>query len=113
MKKSLLTLSLLAAAAAPAHAAPTGNDLHESCTNLLAGELACTMFVAGFIFGMNGQANASNSMPLFCTPENATPLQITDIYKKYLVDNPHERHRPAVDLLVESVSEHWVCPDSR
>ena len=49
------------------NAAPTGNDRHESCTNLLAGELACTMFVAGFIFGMKNDFTSIRILnTLFC-----------------------------------------------
>jgi hypothetical protein len=113
MKQLLAGILLTLAAFAPAYAAPTGNNLHDMCSSPMTGELACSAFVSGFVFGMNGQANADDAMPLFCYPPDATLQQLADVFKKYLTDNPQDRHRPAVNLLVESMRKNWTCPESR
>lgn len=113
MRKALSCIAVALTIVAPAKADPTGNDLYSMCSNPITGDLACSAFVSGFAFGMNGQANADEAMPLFCYPQDAAMLQLAHVYRNYLTDNPELRHQPAVDLLVDAMHHNWACPESR
>jgi hypothetical protein len=59
----------------------------------------------GYIVGV---VDTSDNV-LFCTPDNVKIGQLIDIVKKYLRDNPEKRHRPASDLVIDSLSSVFPC----
>lgn len=102
--------------------AVTGNDLHawfKSNNDYENG--SASYFVIGVSDAMGSYrtteirvAKSEKRKPKlsynFCPPEKITNGQILDIVKKYLDDNPQERHHEG-QLLVLNALQVWSCDD--
>src|SRR5579872_350884 len=66
----------------------TGNTLYAVCTS--GNQARC----AGYIVGVADVFQSQNTTPV-CLPTGVTGLQLVDVVKKYLADNPAERHYAA------------------
>ena len=106
-----------------------GNEMHNSCLN--SNRVFLNGFVAGvldksfrdraavlkFIERPNADvATASeffgiamNGVGWFCVPENVNVTQATDVFCKYLRNNPKERHKEAATLMVQAMEEAFPC----
>lgn len=79
----------------------TGNDLHSNCGEQDGFKNG---LCAGYILGVL-DANARTTFEPYCDPEGATVLQMHDIVKKWLADNPAYRTIPADAAVTAAMME--------
>ena len=82
----------------------SGNDLLQHCS---ADGGFSTGVCQGYI-----RAIADTFRP-GCAPAGVTYGQVKDVVVKHLRENPQTRHREAVDLIGEAMSQAWPCPAPR
>ena len=46
----------------------------------------------------------------YCVPKGAVVNQVTDIFCKYMRENPAERHKPGHVIFRDSLMKAWPCP---
>jgi Rap1a immunity proteins len=105
--KRLLLLTMAAMIASPAYAF-TGDELWKYCQEEKAD--FSTGLCMGYILGISVMLETPTAE--YCRPARSTNSQIVDVVKRYLEDNPHERHLPAADLIVTALSKHFPCPSN-
>jgi hypothetical protein len=49
----------------------------------------------------------------FCSPENVTAGQVSDMVKRYLDNNPSTRHKTAESLINLALKQAWPCANNR
>ena len=104
----------------------TGNDLISAC-NGLSGEQQgfCLAYVIGVTEGIRFGAgysvyasgvkeakdvnSFSDHLLRYCIDENVTSAQNVDVVRKYLLENPHERHFPARLLVLQAYQRYYPC----
>lgn len=87
-----------------------GNYWNNQCNQQgREGFLRCAAFTTGGLGGIQLQAAITEAKVDFCIPETATPQQTTDVYAKYLRDNPQHRHQLAVALLAVALRDAFPC----
>jgi hypothetical protein len=87
-----------------------GNSLYEKCSgssNYDQG--ACTAYIAGAQDLLNFW-NDGGKIKFVCMPGEARAGQISDVVKKWLNDNPSQRHFPAAMLISKALIEVFPCP---
>lgn len=110
-----------------------GNKIHRFCQE------SGTLFVRGYVTGLFDRSEdaywaivglgakmapadrekytastngAMNEIQGYCAPEKVTVRQLTDVFCKYLRDNPADRHEPASSLFSKAVGHAWPCKSS-
>ena len=80
-----------------------GNNLKDFCDEDL---FACSVYTGGVT-----DLTQFHPYPqlTFCTPKGVTYGQMGEVVKKYLTDNPARLHRPAAELVLESMFEAFPC----
>jgi hypothetical protein len=68
----------------------------------------CDGYITGVYDALQGKGKGLNGVT-FCPPNGVTIGQLSDIVKKWLVDNPQHRHFVADSLLVAALSEAFPC----
>lgn len=81
-----------------------GNRLHDIC-NSSAGPSACLGYVAGAF-----EASVSVGRYKYCFGSGATYMQMVDVVRKFLVENPQHRNMPGPDIVILSLMTHFPCP---
>ena len=79
----------------------TGNNLHSK----MNGDFGDKMLALGFIQGVFDVYVSVT----FCSPDNITAGQVSDMVKKYLDNNPSTRHKTAESLINEALKQVWPC----
>lgn len=129
--RGLMIAAALVAMAAPAKAVD-GNEIYVSCVEKYD-QQPFGMFCKGYLIALHegvqygaGRAlvrsgatdtNASYEEIKrdiytglgFCTPDGISKTQIFDIYRKYLIENPHQRHLAAVSIYIRAMTKHFPC----
>ena len=129
--RGLMMVAAMIALAAPAKAVD-GNQIYVSCIEKYD-QTPFKMFCTGYVIGMRegvgfGAGHAlvkSGAADInapereiqraidrgmgFCIPRGVQNPQIVDVYRKYLVDNPHQRHLAAVAIYVRAMTKHFPC----
>ncbi|GEC14650.1 Rap1a/Tai family immunity protein [Nitrobacter winogradskyi] len=57
----------------------------------------------------SAMTNLTGDIQQYCLPKNASLIQISDVFCKYLKDYPAKRHVGASELVVESLLNVWPC----
>ncbi|NPD17605.1 hypothetical protein HOY34_20680 [Xinfangfangia sp. D13-10-4-6] len=85
-----------------------GNDLLMHCQPR---STSVTGYVVGAI-DVYRIANAISPHSVFgmCVPKNATAAQVSDVFCKYIIENPAQRHYAAGSLVWTAMNEAWPCP---
>ena len=83
----------------------SGNDIFEMCQRRAGG---CTYYLLGVIDGSTYAEDFYVGSEKFCL-YNVNGEQITDLFNKYLVEHPEERHFSASSLLIGAL---MTYPDS-
>ena len=79
----------------------TGNDLLSMCDDKLGGSHCLGTAV--------GYADMLFWMKLICSTGTITKGQVIDIIKKYIRDNPAERHKAAAGLAYAALTKAFPC----
>lgn len=124
--KSLAVAAFCTLLSGGAHAAFTGNDLFENCaSDALARQAQCMYYVIGVVDGMTpgfcfGKIEGKGRPPadvtivgadkLFCIPSEATHGQLTDVFAKYLRENPKDRSKNGATLVLLAMTDAFPCP---
>lgn len=98
---ALSVAAALCATSVPASAFLAGNRL---LSNYQDPEVKLS--AAGYILGVHDTLDGI----FFCSPDNATPVQIVDVAIKYLKDNPAKRNKASNLLVVDALKDAWPCP---
>jgi hypothetical protein len=95
----------------------TGNKLLTLCGD----RGICMMYLQGFsegmmlfpsLAGIPAETNLSDVYG-YCIPKGVSNEQVTDVFIKYLKDNPAERHKPAAILALLSLRAAFPCPKAQ
>uniref|UniRef100_E6VLM9 Rap1a immunity protein domain-containing protein n=1 Tax=Rhodopseudomonas palustris (strain DX-1) TaxID=652103 RepID=E6VLM9_RHOPX len=123
--KTRNTALLALLVSSPVCAEQDGNRFKEGCE-------VSRPFISGFVLGTVSKSVADMNIVLnrldggdasskinvaevaaelspYCIPLNATLGQMTDVFCKYLEDNPALRHRSAGGLLIDAMRSTWPC----
>lgn len=90
-----------------------GEDLFGYCKNPKnrGDEIFCTGYITG-IADMVSTFKGDRQDFLgyrICTPVNANSRQIVDVIKLHLDQNPQERHKPAILIILGSLEKAFPC----
>lgn len=122
---ALLTLAMYAEASQ----ALTGNVIAEIClTEDVSANIGCLYYVMGVVGGYSQEreravdaigallpmdahraSNFFRSLCVFIQPKYGTYAQMTDVFRLYLQNHPEIRHKPASELLLDSLEEAFPC----
>ncbi|GGC01067.1 hypothetical protein GCM10007205_07940 [Oxalicibacterium flavum] len=86
-----------------------GNYYHNVCNAKDAREGICVGFINGFMNGVSAQAYLTKQQKFFCLPEHVTTLQLIDLFKKQLRDEPQIRHLPSEVLFGGLLKDTFPC----
>ncbi|SEI78149.1 Rap1a/Tai family immunity protein [Achromobacter sp. NFACC18-2] len=113
VKRFFLAASIAGALATfPAHAVDmfSGNYLLPLCQSKVPTEnVTCMSYIRGVRDGMDLQQLMTQSQLFYCVPQGVTLGQSKDIFVKYLVDNPNDRHMPGSTLLAVAYIKAFPC----
>lgn len=93
----------------------SGNELQTVCDlNGDSAEFACNMYILGSLdmYDLLLPASEVGGSKDFCAPTGATVGQIFAVVRQHLEDHPGRRHRNAVDLILEALSDAFPCKGS-
>ncbi len=118
MKRILLVAAVLAAGVLVSGEAwaKSGNELYKECTvektssNYYIQTAYCFAYIRGVAETLDDNSLVKNSIANFCLPNDATYGQALDVVKKWLSNNPQDRHLAAYSLVAYSLSKAWPCP---
>jgi len=99
--KTIIAAALLAASSASSAQYINGNKLHRDTT----GGPQDISFSMGYITGV---ADAYDG-ELFCLPPAVNVGQMTDVVRKFIIDNPKHRHLNAAAIVSVALSDVWPC----
>lgn len=81
----------------------TGNQLLKNCEGK-------DMFCMGYVLGVNDTHKAlSPKAPMYCLPEEVTGGQLYDVARKFIQNNPEQRHMPASFLVLRAFELAFPC----
>jgi hypothetical protein len=103
MKKLIATLLFVPCIASAEFM--SGNSLHSKMT----GDFGDKMQALGFIQGVFDVYVSVT----FCSPDNVTAGQVSDIVKRHLDNNPSTRHKTAESLINQALKQVWPCANNR
>lgn len=98
--------------ATPAHGEElfSGNYLLPRCQSKDATDtMICMSYLRGARDGMEFQQLMTQSQAFFCVPDGVTLGQTKDIFVKYLLDNPTDRHLPGSTLFALVMVKTFPC----
>lgn len=81
----------------------TGNELHRWLLN------PDSEVGISYVMAVLETEVALTGGMVFCPPKGATKAQTWDVVKKYLIDKPEERHKPAPSLVLTAVNKAFPC----
>jgi hypothetical protein len=95
-----------------------GNDLFQRCnSSLVSDQTFCMGYIVGAadLVGLEQVSNGPDNTILWkfrsvCAPQGVTVQQIKDVVLKYMRDNPERRADSGASLVVQAISQAWVCP---
>lgn len=108
----------------------TGNDLYGLCSSrhVPTSQSACNFYTFGVLDGItlgtysaerrNGDQDELiklsdvDRLSGFCIPNEIARAQATDIFARYLEENPHERHHTAERLVLNAMREAFPCTET-
>jgi hypothetical protein len=105
MAATALALTWLPASARGAGS--SGNDLWTYCTGTTFQQGMCLGLVMGIADAMTAPGGIFGRRA--CFSSEATAGQARDVVKRYLEQQPEQRHYPAVYLVVHALSEAFPC----
>lgn len=114
MKRYLFPLVFLILTSTRAFASD-GNELYRMCQENSSLNSPCLGYIVGVVEGLNTMNSiaVSKYKPTaqmeFCLPEHATYTQLVDVVKKYLIENPAERHEEASILIFFALQNIFPC----
>jgi hypothetical protein len=123
MKFALLMLFMTLSSAGSALAFDTGNEFLKECepgttkgfTQLSDQEqlfgMACAGYMRGFIGGIR-VAEAGTGKRMICSPSGIDTLEAMRISVKWMNSHKDDLNRPAVELILRSMSDAFPCSDS-
>lgn len=101
-----LLLSLCLWSPALAGSFNNGNELHTRCSENGFAEGYCFGYIAGISDVLSNAAIGDFNA---CQPKDVTVQQVVDVVKKYLKENPQDRHFTANSLVAYALSEAFPC----
>jgi len=115
MKQAIFVLLFLAVVfPAWARGFTNGNELYGQCQAEKTDPVYyqkhanCLSYISGVSDATEGPAKGMFGIT-FCLPDNVTQGQIADVVKKWLSDNPQDRHFTASWLVVAALAGAWPC----
>jgi len=107
MKHLAISLAVLMLVWAGDAKARTGNELLVACQD----EGICLGWVNGWLEAYLGLATTKKTREEgnMCVPNPYYPVQIRDIFIKYLEEHPEYRHLPVSQLMVSSLVKAFPC----
>lgn len=101
---------LLGAAPAQGEELFSGNYLFPRCQSKDAVDtMVCMSYLRGARDGIEFQQALDKSQAFFCVPDGVTLGQTKDIFVKYLLDNPNDRHLPGSTLFALVMVKTFPC----
>lgn len=98
----------------PAYAIITGNELYEWCNSEVGSTkvIACLSYVSGVVDSftvINANYPKSPIRNTICLPSGAEMQQAVEVTRRYLDNNPQDRHKNAAIHVLISVGKAWPC----
>jgi hypothetical protein len=92
-----------------------GNGLHNKCSGPPASfeQGICSGYAVAVIDTVITIQSTGAIGPLFCIPQGVTVEQVTDVVKKYLTDNPVQRHYTASSTAIKALELAFPCPTNQ
>lgn len=117
--KTLLALALVMMMAGSAEALNNfnGHQMIKFCfgrngstlTDRMISSTYCNGYIDGILNPATFLLNNLGSDPTFCIPEKTTSIQVQDIIKKYLDDNPRLLHQFVPFLISLAMQKEFPC----
>ncbi|TRM53299.1 hypothetical protein YH64_009375 [Achromobacter sp. LC458] len=114
-KKRMMSAAAFAAVMATSYSAraddfSSGNYWLPVCQSTVAAQnMLCLAYVRGVWDGITLHEELSKTAPYFCVPKNVTVGQLKDVFLKYLVDTPRNRHLSGDVLVMTSLMQAFPC----
>ena len=89
----------------------TGNKLHTLCNSDdkdWYSKGACVGYVIGAVDALMF-AQTTQELRIFCLPKQVTAVQVVAVIKKYLRENPQDRHYQAGSEISAALAENFPC----
>ena len=83
----------------------SGNNLYSK----MNGDFGDKMLALGFIQGVYDVYVSVT----FCSPNNVTVGQVSDMVRSYFDNNPSIRHKTAESLINQALKQAWPCANNR
>jgi hypothetical protein len=83
----------------------SGNNLYSK----MNGDFGEKMLALGFIQGVYDVYVSVT----FCSPNNVTVGQVSDMVRSYFDNNPSIRHKTAESLINQALKQAWPCANNR
>jgi hypothetical protein len=83
----------------------SGNSLYSK----MNGDFGEKMLALGFIQGVYDVYVSVT----FCSPNNVTVGQVSDMVRSYFDNNPSIRHKTAESLINQALKQAWPCANNR
>jgi hypothetical protein len=110
MIRLIAILILLVCACAQAKAQDTGNSMIDGCKSVLSGsQNGQSGYCLGALTMMGMVSPFIDEQFAFCSPKNATGLQVVRIVVRYMDDHPAELDRPFSFIALHALQEAWPC----
>lgn len=120
MKKIIMVFTLVIVMAGTAEALNEfyGNQMVKICFGrngtTLSDRMLSSTYCNGYIDGVLNRSaillNGLGTEATFCIPNNITDLQIENIIKNHLDNNPRLLHQPATFLITVAMEKAFPCP---
>lgn len=90
--------------------ADTGNYWNALCNSQTKDRPSlCVNYAMGLVNGILAQASFSGTQKPYCPPTGVTFGQYSDIFYRYLANNPENRHLDSAVLAIESWQQAFPC----
>jgi hypothetical protein len=116
MKAIAVALSIMIATLGQSFAEPimNGNDIKESCQFAVEGaktnlESEKALFCMGVVRGILFIGRRLEERDSFCPPDGTHVSQATNVFLKYLDDNPEKAQLDIEDLAIQAFRKSWPC----
>ena len=116
MKVVAISLSIIIATMGQSFAKPieSGNDIKPTCQFVVEGpkteyESAMALHCMGFVRAVLFLGRRLEERDSFCPPEGTLVSQATNVFLKYLNENPEKGQSDIEDLAIQSFRKSWPC----
>ena len=116
MKAIAVALSIMIAALGQSFAQPvmSGADIRESCQFAVDGaktnlESAKALHCMGVVRGILFLGRRLEERDSFCPPDGTHVSQATNVFLKYLDENPEKTQMEIEDLAIQAFRKAWPC----